>query len=148
MMAVYKLHEESICYRDLKPENVMLAAHGDNNTVKLIDFNTAKYINKFATYKTFTKVGTKIYQDPVINQCDEYCAFSADIWSAGILLYQLVTGSNEPHFGQEWESVSPICRNLIEKLLNTNAYKRPKAFQVLMHPFIKMSVQEYADYLG
>ena len=149
MMAIYQLHDHSICYRDLKPENVMLEEHGDINSVKLIDFNTAKYVSNHGSQITrvMTKVGTKTYQDPIISENEDYNGFQADIWSAGILLYYLVTGINEPRYGVEFDHVSPVCADLITKLLNPKPEMRPEAFEVLEHPFTDTKDQDYAHYL-
>lgn len=55
------IEKQNICYRDLKPENVMLKE--DDSTIKLIDFNTAK-LN--LDLKTQTVVGIIITMDPAI----------------------------------------------------------------------------------
>lgn len=56
------MHSNSIMYRDLKPENVMVC---ENGYLKLIDMGTCKKINpKAAGRKTFTIIGTPNYMAP------------------------------------------------------------------------------------
>lgn len=78
------LHERSIIYRDLKPENLMVDEEG---YLKLIDFGTAKQIDG----KTFTVLGTPHYMAPEVILGKGY-SFSADIWSLGIMSYEFVAG--------------------------------------------------------
>ncbi|GCB61278.1 hypothetical protein scyTo_0012884 [Scyliorhinus torazame] len=81
------LHSKGVIYRDLKPENIILNQRG---YAKLVDFGFAKKIG-FGK-KTWTFCGTPEYVAPeiILNKGHDS---SADYWSLGILIYELLSGS-------------------------------------------------------
>ena len=148
--AVYFLHQNNIIHRDIKPENILI---GKKGLLKLCDFGWAKELN-LENRSTFC--GTMEYMAPEIVGSENY-DFSVDIWSLGILLYELIFG-HSPFKAKNMKSVilnikshdltyeKPIsleCRNLIEKLLNINPQKRLKIKDILEHPFVKKYSKNY-----
>lgn len=77
------LHKNKIIYRDLKPENLMIAIDG---YLKLIDMNTAKVLKQSNNYRTATVIGTPHYIAPEILFSKNY-SFEADLWTMGIFFF-------------------------------------------------------------
>lgn len=96
--AIQHAHQKGIIHRDIKPSNVLITLHDGRPVPKVIDFGIAKATGQRLTEKTlFTRfaqmVGTPEYMSP------EQAEFSgldvdtrSDIYSLGVLLYQLLTG--------------------------------------------------------
>ncbi|MCO6454383.1 MAG: SUMF1/EgtB/PvdO family nonheme iron enzyme [Pirellulaceae bacterium] len=97
--AVQHAHQKGIIHRDLKPSNVIVALYDNRPVPKVIDFGVAKAMHQKLTERTmFTEVGSIVgtleYMAPEqaeLNNLD--IDTRADIYSLGVLLYQLLTGS-------------------------------------------------------
>jgi serine/threonine protein kinase len=97
--AVQHAHQKGIIHRDLKPSNILVTIQDGQPLAKVIDFGVAKAIGQSLTVKTIytrfaSMVGTPAYMSP------EQAEMSAvdvdtrsDIYSLGVLLYELLTGS-------------------------------------------------------
>jgi calcium-dependent protein kinase len=146
------LHSQKIIHRDLKLENMLIDEPGSNN-LKLIDFGAATFYKKDDLQSL--RVGTVNYIAPeVLNKkYNEKC----DVWSAGVILYVLLSGKlpfrgsskmesirfiKEGRFslqGGVWDLVSEDAKDLIKKLLDNNPKTRLSAQQAFNHPWIQRS---------
>lgn len=124
---VYKLalglaeaHQHAVIHRDLKPANIIINQRGEP---VIIDFGLARRINKGDPQLTRTGaiLGTPAYMSPeqVLGESDTVGP-SADIYSLGVILYQLLTGRT-PYKGELWE----VLANLVTKEPPAPATLRP-----------------------
>ncbi|EAR82389.1 calmodulin-domain kinase (macronuclear) [Tetrahymena thermophila SB210] len=155
MQAINYCHNNGIAHRDLKPENFLFLTKHDDSPIKVIDFGLSKNFDNKQAMKT--KAGTPYYISPEVleGNYDESC----DIWSAGVILYILLSGV-PPFFGDddseilasvkkgfytfdipEFEGISNSAKDLIQNMV-TKPEKRFKADQVLSHPWMKEDIKQ------
>jgi serine/threonine protein kinase/Tol biopolymer transport system component len=97
--AVQHAHENGVIHRDIKPSNVMVTLHDSRPIPKVIDFGIAKATNQRLTEKTFftryaQMIGTPAYMSPEQAEfSDSEIDMRTDIYSLGILLYEMLTGT-------------------------------------------------------
>ncbi|XP_058240675.1 serine/threonine-protein kinase MARK1-like isoform X1 [Hemibagrus wyckioides] len=138
--AVQYCHQKRIVHRDLKAENLLLDA--DMN-IKIADFG---FSNEFTVgNKLDTFCGSPPYAAPELFQGKKYDGPEVDVWSLGVILYTLVSGSL-PFDGQNLKELrervlrgkyripfymSTDCENLLKRLLVLNPIKRGSLEQIM-----------------
>jgi serine/threonine protein kinase len=108
--AVYFLHMNNLVHRDLKPENILV---DENDNIRLCDFGWCVDIAQSGNRVTFC--GTYEYMAPEIIKEMPY-DFSIDVWSLGILLYELTHGYSpfRAQNGDETDDYMEIFKNIIK----------------------------------
>nr|XP_057945998.1 MAP/microtubule affinity-regulating kinase 3a isoform X7 [Doryrhamphus excisus] len=149
--AVQYCHQKRIVHRDLKAENLLLDA--DMN-IKIADFG---FSNEFTVgNKLDTFCGSPPYAAPELFQGKKYDGPEVDVWSLGVILYTLVSGSL-PFDGQNLKELrervlrgkyripfymSTDCENLLKRFLVLNPAKRGTLEQIMKDRWINAGFEE------
>lgn len=91
-LGLARMHEKRIAHRDLKPENILLTCGRHGGVAKIADFGCQKYIreDERQTYQ----IGTGQYFAP--EKIKKNYDMKVDVWSMGIVLYEMLTGGEHP----------------------------------------------------
>lgn len=145
------LHKNSIIHRDLKPENLLI---DKNKRIKLCDFGWSAVNDETARY---TFCGTVDYMAPEMILGHAY-NYSVDIWSLGVLLYEILHGEPPYKGGNENEKMAKIrkglpinyhsrltsdVKDLIANLLIYEQSQRPSMDYIFMHPWMKKFEKQF-----
>ncbi|CAD8164525.1 unnamed protein product [Paramecium pentaurelia] len=150
------LHELNIVHRDIKLQNILFLDNQNGNTLKIADFGLSCFKQQIPYYNP--RCGTPGYTAPEVfaQQCiyDE----KVDIYSAGIILYNMLTRKNpfgnsknvqdiikRNISGQYDESHltnvkinNPLGYDLLIKMLQKDPLNRPSANECLQHPYLNL----------
>ena len=164
ILGINHIHSQNIVHRDIKLENILIDI---NNTIKICDFGIGRILSS-PDELLYDQCGTPMYMPPEILTCSKekgYKAFPVDIWSAGIALYIMLSGTlpfnikikcdslidaNNKHKlknialkkaivndkPKRIENISDNARNLLHGLLNKDPNKRLTCDEILRHPWI------------
>ncbi|XP_026469203.1 aurora kinase C [Ctenocephalides felis] len=146
--ALLYLHDRGVIHRDIKPENLLL---GNKGQLKIADFGWSVHA---PSSRRTTVCGTLDYLPPEMVQGKSHTKL-VDLWSLGVLCYELLVG--KPPFETESydQTYIKICKaqyttpnhvsmaasHLIKCLLNVEPEKRIPLKEVLKHPWVNGSMQ-------
>lgn len=140
------MHRNSIVHRDLKIENILIDKAGRN--IKIIDFGLS---NLFCPERRLTTYcGSLYFAAPELLRASPYRGPEIDIWSLGVVIYVMVTGSvpfddkSMPGLHEKIKRgqvaypahVSPSCRDLLSRIFVINPTKRIILADVLRHEWM------------
>lgn len=144
-------HFMGVMHRDLKPENFLLVSRDEDSPLKATDFGLSVFIEEGKVYRDI--VGSAYYVAPEVLR--RSYGKEIDVWSAGVILYILLSGV--PPFWAEtengifdaiskgeidfksapWPSISDTAKDLVRKMLTQDPKKRITAAQALEHPWMR-----------
>jgi serine/threonine protein kinase len=124
--AIAEAHTLGIVHRDLKPGNLFLAHQADGSKeIKVLDFGISKSTNPKAPDKGLTSAteifGSAMYMSPEQLTASANVDARADIWSLGVILYELLTGNPPFHEG----TVAEIWSGILHKEITKPTKHRP-----------------------
>ena len=145
------IHMEKVVHRDIKHKNIFLSSLGERPKVKIADFGLSCYLEDDECFQQPS--GTLGYKSPEIIR-GEPSDSRADIWSLGVILYQLICGdmpfpgssvrsvekrilTRELTYDNEiWSTVSDPCKDLLKHMLCKDIGYRYGIADVLLHPWL------------
>jgi serine/threonine protein kinase len=152
--AVKACHDKNIIHRDVKLDNILITT--DFTCVKLCDFGVSRTVKP--NEKIFDQCGTPAYLAPEIVADRGYDPFFVDIWSMGVLLYAILSGTvpfrakslQELHKlilrckYQMPENVSENAQDLIRRMLNPIPHLRISLEEMKKHPWFEQFLGDSA----
>ncbi|KAL8509546.1 hypothetical protein ACS0TY_016679 [Phlomoides rotata] len=145
-------HSLGVMHRDLKPENFLFVDEGENSSIKAIDYGLSVFFKPGEIFGDV--VGSPYYVAPEV-LCKRY-GLEADVWSAGVIIYILLSGV-PPFWGESeqeifeevlhgdidftsdpWPKISASAKDLVKKMLVRDPRTRLTAHQVLCHPWVQV----------
>ncbi|MCB5223803.1 MAG: serine/threonine-protein kinase [Candidatus Cloacimonadaceae bacterium] len=112
LSALEYAHEQGVVHRDIKPSNIMI---DENDELKVLDFGVARLLEDPHLTQTGSRVGTVFYMSPEQVETPREVDSRSDIYSAGVLLFELLTGRLP--FDTEAESNFQIEKAIVEQAL-------------------------------
>ncbi len=151
LRGLHRAHEAGIVHRDLKPDNIFLVDRDDDpNFAKILDFGISKIQRAGSTpLSTLTRqgtvLGTPFYMSPEQAQALPDIDGRTDLWSAGAILYECLTG-RPPYNGATYEQVIVnICMHDAEDVRVHNPAVPEAVAQVLARALRRDRVERFGS---
>lgn len=150
-LALKECHDKQIVHRDIKLENLMLESKGPGAQIKLADFGLAVIMK--AGKEKLGLAGSPAYVAPEVLRDEPYDS-AVDMWSAGIVMYIMLSGTmpfngddddemfaaikagNHTFPSPDWDGIGAAAKSLINELLNMESDFRLDVDGALEHPWI------------
>ena len=164
LLALYNLNKNGLIHRDIKSENILLKTEKINEKnvtiAKLSDLGLGRQIEGVSG--AYTTCGTAYYVCPEIAAGEKKYSYNADIWSLGIVLYELIT-KNKPWFDPKMstseffqfvvdnkypplpENTDPRLKYLVKIMLKKDPERRPYCEDILSLDFMYQKTIELIE---
>lgn len=157
LRGLHHIHEAGVIHRDIKASNILLADKSEDAEVKICDFGSAVMCD-FDSVETTDLNGTPWFMAP--EALSHTVSPKSDIWSMGVMTYQLLTGrmpfndrnnprnpsvsliwrsilNDEPSWDAKyWAKVSPEAKDFVKLCLQKPVDARPTVKECLAHPWL------------
>jgi ketosteroid isomerase-like protein len=120
--AIAHAHQQGLVHRDIKPSNIMVQSLSEERVAKVLDFGVAKILGsaKFQT-ATRAKVGTLAYMSPEHIRSPRSVDARSDIYSLGVILYEMLAGTLPFDADSEYELEQKIIQEPAPPLTRADA---------------------------
>jgi serine/threonine-protein kinase len=146
-VAVAQAHSAGVVHRDLKPSNLFLTEEAGKRVLKVLDFGISKIAPDVdpapaSATSTCVTVGTPLYMSPEQMRSSKDVDGRSDIWSLGVILYELVAGT-PPFLGTTTAAIAAIVADAMPSLRRV----RPDVPEALERVLITALAKAPADRL-
>ena len=151
MESLSHVHAAGVVHRDVKLDNLVMVEPYDVSSVRLIDFGMAAELDGSVMNM---RCGTPHFIAPEVILSSQSYGTEVDVWAAGVVLFQLLSGylpfdartvrelfkkiiKGKADFNDPaWSMVSPEAADLTRKLLTVDPSKRPTPEEAMTHPWV------------
>ncbi len=133
-------HQRGVVHRDIKPSNVMITTAGE---VKLMDFGIAKLAADRQLTASGTTLGSVYYMSPEQIQGAEHVDARSDIYSIGVMLYEMATGQKPFDAASEFSLMSAHLNQAPRPPIQVDATMPPLLNQVILMALAKDPAQRF-----
>lgn len=134
-------HSKGFVHRDIKPSNIII---NNDGLVKIMDFGIAKAIYEKGITKTGSKIGTVLYMSPEQIKGEE-ATKQSDIYSIGIIFYEMLTGKNPFDLETEFEVMEAHLKKYPPRVSAINKTIPVEVDKIIIKSLEKSNLRRYKD---